>query len=134
MRRTSGWWMSEKAQHWNSRGHFFAAAAEAMRRILVDHARDKSHRETRRRLGTGDTRCNRCPWRDRPAELIGLQRRSRPTCRTRPSSGRDWPNCDIFAGLTVPEDAPKSWTSRRRTVDRQWAYARAWLRTQLSAE
>ena len=31
----------EKAQHWDSRGHFFAAAAEAMRRILVDHARDK---------------------------------------------------------------------------------------------
>src|SRR6266566_945285 len=32
----------EKAQHWDSRGHFFAAAAEAMRRILVDHARSKA--------------------------------------------------------------------------------------------
>src|SRR5215210_71904 len=32
----------ERAQHWNSRGHFFAAAAEAMRRILVNHARDKA--------------------------------------------------------------------------------------------
>src|SRR6059058_1402210 len=35
----------EKAQHWNSRGHFFAAAAEAMRRILVDHARQKRSRK-----------------------------------------------------------------------------------------
>ncbi len=40
----------EKAQHWNSRGHFFAAAAEAMRRILVENARRKQSAETWRRL------------------------------------------------------------------------------------
>ena len=39
----------EKAQHWNSRGHFFGAAAEAMRRILVENARRKSGPEARRR-------------------------------------------------------------------------------------
>ena len=41
----------EQAQHWNSRGHFFAAAAEAMRRILINHARDKQ------RLKAGWTTC-----------------------------------------------------------------------------
>ena len=41
MRPISGWCDVEKVQHWNSRGHFFAAAAEAMRRILVENARRK---------------------------------------------------------------------------------------------
>src|SRR5579864_4826120 len=44
----------EKAQHWNSRGHFFAAAAEAMRRILVDRARHKGSRKA----GRGRARCD----------------------------------------------------------------------------
>ena len=41
---------TEQVQHWNSRGHLFAAAAEAMRRILVEQARHKRHREGRRRV------------------------------------------------------------------------------------
>ena len=41
----------EKAQHWDSRGHFFAAAAEAMRRILVENARGKARAQTGGRLG-----------------------------------------------------------------------------------
>ena len=44
-RRICGWSDGEQAQHWNSRGHFFAAAAEAMRRILVDNARRKQRRK-----------------------------------------------------------------------------------------
>ena len=45
----------EKAQHWNSRGHFFAAAAEAMRRILVDNARAQAAAQARRRAGSAST-------------------------------------------------------------------------------
>ena len=48
-RPTCGWSDADAAQHWNSRGHFFAAAAEAMRRILVDSARRKRTAEARRR-------------------------------------------------------------------------------------
>ena len=45
----------EKAQHWDSRGHFFAAAAEAMRRILVEQARRKARAKARRRFAAGRT-------------------------------------------------------------------------------
>src|SRR5438874_6761990 len=62
----------EKAQHWNSRGHFFAAAAEAMRRILVEHARRKrSHRRggERQRCELQDDDRVTCPISD---ELLDL--------------------------------------------------------------
>ena len=49
----------EQAQHWNGRGHFFAAAAEAMRRILVESARRKS----RLKHGRGNQRLGHCLWR-----------------------------------------------------------------------
>ena len=45
----------EKAQHWDSRGHFFTAAAEAMRRILVENARRKKTLQTRRWIDVGST-------------------------------------------------------------------------------
>ena len=63
----------EKAQHWDSRGHFFAAAAEAMRRILLNHARDKATAKRGGDWAAGDTRCNYVPGGIDPAELICLQ-------------------------------------------------------------
>ena len=56
----------KRAQRWNSRGHFFAAAAEAMRRILVDRARRQGTREARRRLRGAKTsfRPRRSPFAD----------------------------------------------------------------------
>src|SRR5438876_12185442 len=62
----------EKAQHWNSRGHFFAAAAEAMRRILVEGARRKQsqkHGGQRRRRELLEGRLVACPISD---ELLAL--------------------------------------------------------------
>ncbi len=58
-RRTSGWSAASRAQHWNSRGHFFAAAAEAMRRILVENARRKQAEQARRRTGSGSISTSR---------------------------------------------------------------------------
>jgi RNA polymerase sigma factor (TIGR02999 family) len=120
----------EKAQHWNSRGHFFGAAAEAMRRILVDQAR---HKRSQRRGGNYhrieltaveptlpvtqldalalDEALHQLAARDpRAAELVKLR---------------------FFAGLTVPE-AAKALAVSVSTAENDWAYAKSWLKLQLS--
>jgi RNA polymerase sigma factor (TIGR02999 family) len=119
----------EKAQHWTSRGHFFAAAAEAMRRILIDQARAK-HSQRR-----------------------GGQRKRRPLEQVK--IGAPEPSLDLlalnealerfaqvdrvkselvklryFAGLTLPQAAEALGISST-TADRYWSYARAWLHAEL---
>jgi RNA polymerase sigma factor (TIGR02999 family) len=114
---------------WNSRGHFFAAAAEAMRRILVEHARHRSS------LKAG-----------------GNRQRATPMDIEAPESG---PNVDIlalnealdnlekqdrrkaeliklrfFAGLTI-EEAAQALGIATSTADKDWAYARCWLRLEI---
>lgn len=120
---------TDKAQRWNSRGHFFAAAAEAIRRILVESARRKG----RRKRG-GD-------WQRRDMEFV------------EPSVTGPSPNilavdealsqlaCEhpekaelvklrYFAGLTLVEAASALGISTA-TADRRWRYARAWLARRL---
>src|SRR5262249_16441623 len=110
---------------WNSRGHFFAAAAEAMRRILVNRARDK------RRLKRGGP-AQRVELEaaelvgevDGPDvlaldEALGRLARGQPACA-------GLVKLRFFAGLTQEESARALGVSRR-TADRYWAYARAWL-------
>ena len=121
-----------RPQHWNGRGHFFAAAAEAMRRILVEHARRKQAGQARRR----------------PAARIDLDAgtSSAPTAGRRPARPRrgprpGWPSTTrqtaelvklrYFAGLTVEEAAAVLGISAG-TADRHWAYARAWLHRELA--
>jgi RNA polymerase sigma factor (TIGR02999 family) len=122
---------SERAQHWNSRGHFFAAAAEAMRRILVDQARRK---QSQRRGGTS----GRCELRDddRVAmpvadELIDLDE-ALSKLALADSQAAEVVKLRVFAGMTVEEVAQVQGVSAR-TAKRNWAYARAWLGRQLSA-
>jgi RNA polymerase sigma factor (TIGR02999 family) len=122
---------TEKAQHWNSRGHFFAAAAEAMRRILVNRARDKKRHKRggnwRRvdldRLAVVD---------DAAAEdLIALDEALERLAReNQPCAALV--QLRFFAGLTLDE-AAASLGLARRTADRYWAYARAWLYQTLRA-
>jgi RNA polymerase sigma factor (TIGR02999 family) len=115
--------------HWDSRGHFFAAAAEAMRRILVDAARRKKRLkrggnqvrqeleqveivapEVREDLVVLDEALDRLAAVDRQAaELVHLR---------------------YFAGTTLPEAAQLMGISPR-TADRLWAYARAWLHQEI---
>ena len=90
---------------WNSRGHFFAAAAEAMRRILVERAR---HKRRRKHGGEGQ----RLELSDeQAAKLVKLR---------------------YFAGLTLP-DAAAAIDVSPRTADRLWAYAKAFLHQRLQA-
>jgi RNA polymerase sigma factor (TIGR02999 family) len=115
----------DPGRRWDGRGHFFAAAAEAMRRILVDRARD------RRRLKRGGGRARvdldlgSLSLDAAGDDLIDLD-------EALTDLGREDPLCArlvalrFFAGLTQAE-AAEALDLPRRTADRHWAYARAWL-------
>jgi RNA polymerase sigma factor (TIGR02999 family) len=122
----------EQAQQWDSRGHFFAAAAEAMRRILVERARRKNRQkhggelqrqelddvpvaapEIHEDLVALDTALERLQAVDRQAvQLVHLR---------------------YFAGLSLAEAAEMLKISPR-TADRVWAFARAWLHQEIRGE
>jgi RNA polymerase sigma factor (TIGR02999 family) len=116
---------ADGAQRWDSRGHFFAAAAEAMRRILVNRARDKNCQKR----GGGWKRADL----DRLAvvenasdeELIALDDALERLARENRACA-ELVKLRFFAGLTLGE-AAASLGLGRRTADRHWAYARAWL-------
>jgi RNA polymerase sigma factor (TIGR02999 family) len=123
---------SQQAQHWNSRGHFFGAAAEAMRRILVENARRKQSQraggqlkrfsleeadlatvtESERLLAIDDVLDALAAETREAAELVKLR---------------------VFAGFTVDEAAEALGISRT-TAFRHWTYARAWLRAAFADE
>lgn len=121
---------AEKVQHWNSRGHFFAAAAEAMRRILVEQARRKQadkHGGGRLRVdlpedfATPDTRS---------ADLVALDEALSRLERHHPDAAR-LVKLRYFAGLSHQEAAEALGISRG-AADRLWALGRAWLFRELS--
>jgi RNA polymerase sigma factor (TIGR02999 family) len=119
----------EKAEHWNSRGHFFAAAAEAMRRILVDQAR----RKLSLRRG-GDLQ--RHPIEDQeieapePAVDLLAVHEALERFQSVDAVAAQIVKLRYFAGLTIPQAAEALGVSTS-TADRSWAYARAWLHTAL---
>ncbi len=116
----------EQAQQWNSRGHFFAAAAEAMRRILVERARRKG----RIRHGGGLQRVDlldsevAAPTDDE--QILLLDEALTRLAAARPQAA-DLVKLRFFAGLTLEEIAPLLALSPR-TARRLWVFARAWLR------
>jgi RNA polymerase sigma factor (TIGR02999 family) len=116
----------EKAQQWNSRGHFFAAAAEAMRRILVERARRKG----RIRHGGGLRRADlldaevAAPSDDE--QVLLLDEALARLAAVRPQAA-EVVKLRFFAGLTLEEIAPLLALSPR-TTRRLWVFARAWLR------
>jgi RNA polymerase sigma factor (TIGR02999 family) len=116
----------DKAQAWNSRGHFFAAAAEAMRRILIERAR----RRGRSRHG-GDLR--RVDLLDAEAaapsdeeQVLLLDDALTHLAAARPQAA-ELVKLRFFAGLTLEQIAPLLSLSPR-SCRRLWAFARAWLR------
>jgi RNA polymerase sigma factor (TIGR02999 family) len=116
----------EEAQRWNSRGHFFAAAAEAMRRILVNRARHK------RRLKRGGDR-GRVELEDvaiadeaGSPDILALDEALEGLAREEPACA-ELVKLRFFAGLTQ-EEAARALGVTRRTANRYWAFARAWLR------
>jgi RNA polymerase sigma factor (TIGR02999 family) len=116
---------TDKAQHWNSRGHFFAAAAEAMRRILVERARRKS----RKKYGGGSQRVAldglELAVELRVADLLPLDE-ALTTLAERDAQAAQLVQLHCFAGLSIQQAAGVLGLSRR-TAYRDWAFARAWL-------
>jgi RNA polymerase sigma factor (TIGR02999 family) len=113
----------EKAQHWDSRGHFFSAAAEAMRRILVEIARRKaSHRHGGQHARIDlDEQWTLAP--ERPEVLIALDEAIERLASEDPVKA-DLVKLRCFTGLSHQEAAETLGLSRT-TADRYWAYAKA---------
>jgi RNA polymerase sigma factor (TIGR02999 family) len=122
----------EKAQHWNSRGHFFAAPAEAMRRILVESAR----RRTCARHGGGreriDLDASALVAPEPGDELLALDEALTKLAAEDPVSA-DLVKLRYFAGLTIPQAAKMLGVSPRK-ADFLWSFARAWLRREIEGE
>ena len=115
----------ERAQRWDSRSHFFAAAAEAMRRILVENARRRgsSKRGARAQRVDLDERTLICD--EEPYDLLELDDALRKLEGHDPEAGR-FVNLRFFAGLGH-QDAAEAMGLSRGAADRLWALARAWL-------
>jgi RNA polymerase sigma factor (TIGR02999 family) len=118
-----------REQRWDGRGHFFAAAAEAMRRILIDHAREK--RALKR--GGGRKRLHLdaidLATRATPDQLLALDDALAKLARQDAAAAR-LVELRYFAGLTVDE-AGKALGISTATAYRHWNYARAWLHGEL---
>jgi RNA polymerase sigma factor (TIGR02999 family) len=121
-----------QAQHWNSRGHFFAAAAEAMRRILINRARGR--KRLKRGGGLKRLDLHRLAVADRANddELLAVDDALETLAREQPSCA-ELVKLRFYAGLTL-EEAAAALGVTRRTADRYWAFARAWLYDTLRAE
>jgi RNA polymerase sigma factor (TIGR02999 family) len=121
----------ELAQHWNSRGHFFGAAAEAMRRILVDKAR----RKRRPKLGGDWQRVaveldEVCSLTDERADQILSLHEALELLEAEAPQKAELVKLRYFAGLSHQEAAEALGISRA-TADRYWAYARVFLYSQM---
>jgi RNA polymerase sigma factor (TIGR02999 family) len=120
----------QKGQHWDGRGHFFAAAAEAMRRILVEKAR----RKRRLKHGGGRQRV------DLDDDVLAVGQSGEDVLEVDEAlqelAQHDAPTAELvklhyFAGLTL-EQAAEMLRVSPRTAYRMWAYARAWLYRRLT--
>jgi RNA polymerase sigma factor (TIGR02999 family) len=121
---------SQQEQHWNHRGHYFAAAAEAMRRILVEKARRKQrvkHGGEHQRVELDDERlvCS-IP----PDEILAVDEALQRFGQEEPEKAQ-LVKLRFFAGLNLEESAEALGISRA-TASRHWTYARAWLRDAVS--
>ena len=116
-------------QHWNSRGHLFAAAAEAMRRILVEQARRKQSRKA-----GGHFRRVEMPTSDiaAPVECVNVLALSDALDKLAATDSRkaELVKMRFFAGLTLHE-AAQALDISDATADSDWAYAKAYLRVEM---
>jgi RNA polymerase sigma factor (TIGR02999 family) len=122
----------EKAQHWNSRNHFFAAAAEAMRRILVDNARKKLSSKR----GAGQVRHSvdevKLIAPEVGEDIVALDA-ALDRLAAEDAEAADLVKLRFFAGLTSAQAAAALGLSTR-TAERTWTYARAFLLKELKKD
>jgi RNA polymerase sigma factor (TIGR02999 family) len=123
---------TDRPQHWSSRGHFFAAAAEAMRRILVENARRKKSLKaggSHQRVDLADVE----PAIEGPGiDLIALDE-ALALLEAKDERKASLVKLRYFAGLTN-EQAAQALGISTSTADNDWAYARSWLRLAMMEE
>jgi RNA polymerase sigma factor (TIGR02999 family) len=119
----------KRAQHWNSRGHFFAAAAEAMRRILVENARRKKTAKTGGGWHRQELLDVELAVDSTSDDLFAVDEALTRFAAEHPRAARVV-HLRFFLGLTL-EEAAAQLGLQARTAYRDWAYARAWLRREL---
>jgi RNA polymerase sigma factor (TIGR02999 family) len=122
----------EQAQHWNGRGHFFAAAAEAMRRILVENARRKRRIKHGGALQRHDLEALNLASPQTSDELVALSEALDRLAATN-APAAELVKLRFFAGLTNDEAAAALGVSPRK-ANQMWSYARAWLLESLGHE
>jgi len=122
----------KQPQDWNSRGHFFAAAAEAMRRILVENARRKrryKHGGNHQRVDLDDSALEI----ELPADELLAVHEALARLESTDSAAATLVKLRYFAGLSMPEAAAAMGVPLR-TAERNWTFARTWLKRELSPD
>jgi RNA polymerase sigma factor (TIGR02999 family) len=119
----------DTAQHWNSRGHFFGAAAEAMRRILVENARRRGRDKHGGDRIREELESSQIVAPEVSEDLLALDEALDRLVEHDPQAA-ELVKLRYFAGLTVPQAAEILGVSPRK-ADFLWSYARAWLRREI---
>jgi RNA polymerase sigma factor (TIGR02999 family) len=116
-------------QPWDGRGHFFAAAAESMRRILVENARRKRRHKHGGDVARQELDPEEVVASDPSEQLLAVDEAVERLAQA-DASAAELVKLRYFAGLSIPQCADTLGVSPR-SADRLWAYARAWLRREL---
>lgn len=119
----------EQSRHWNNQGHFFAAAAESMRRILVESARRKRSIKRGGQLERVELGEDRIEAPTPGVDLIALDEALNALAAEAPRKA-ELVKLRYFAGLTINQAAAALQISES-TADADWAYARSWLRVRI---
>jgi RNA polymerase sigma factor (TIGR02999 family) len=119
-------------QHWDSRGHFFAAAAEAMRRILIENARRKRREKHGGGLQRVDLLDQDLAIDETSDDLLALDE-ALTRLTSEDATAAELVKLRVFTGLSI-EQAGEVLGFSRATTYRQWKYARAWLRCEIEGK
>ena len=120
----------EKAQHWKSRGHFFSAAAEAMRRILIESARRRKSLKRGGQFDRIELAADQLPEFEPNVDLLALDEALDAFAAAKPRHA-ELVKLRYFGGLTTRQAADALGISVS-TADADWAYAKSWLRLHMS--
>jgi RNA polymerase sigma factor (TIGR02999 family) len=121
-----------QGQHWDGRGHFYAAAAEAMRRILVENARRKKCLKHGGGLGRRELDEERLSVPEPREDLLALDNALDKLAAKDPRKA-ELVKLRYFAGRTI-EEAAEDLGISAATAKRDWTYARAWLHRQITSD
>jgi RNA polymerase sigma factor (TIGR02999 family) len=120
---------SGEDQRWNDRSHFFRAAAEAMRRILIDQARRKARQKRGHSQPPEELNESVIESRAPSAEVLAVHE-CLDALATQDPMAAEVVKLRYFVGLTIPEIA-EALDIAPRTADRHWLFARAWLKEEI---